>query len=86
MTNRTKTRINADGEVVRVSDDESTSSSSVLRSGSTLDVFGFNLEWRQFLLVLGVLSLMIGLRGSEYSQFPTALPECWILSYRFFIR
>ena len=58
-----KTKINADGEVVRVGDDES--SSSVLTSGNTLDIFGFNLEWRQFLIVLGVLSFMIGLRGSE---------------------
>ena len=68
MTNRTKTRINADGEVVRASDDELTSSSTVLRSGNTLDVFGFNLEWRQLLIVLGVLSLMIGLQGSEYTR------------------
>ena len=74
MTNRIKTRINADGEVIRVGDDEITPSSSEFRSGSTLDVFGFNLEWRQFLTVLGVLSLMIGLRGSEYSQFRNSLP------------
>lgn len=63
-----RTKINANGEVVRVEEGsaESTSFSSALRSGgSAIDVFGFNLEWRQLFVVLGVLSFMLGLRGGK---------------------
>lgn len=76
-TNRkTKTtRINANGDVVRISDDDdddnpTVASSGILRSGgTTLDVFGFNLQVRQFLVLLGILSFMFGFRGSEYRKF-----------------
>lgn len=69
-SSRPKTRINANGEVVRVGDNNEGSSSEasttpLLQSGNTLDVFGFNLDMRQFLITLGILSLMIGLRGSK---------------------
>jgi hypothetical protein len=67
------TRINANGDVVRINDDDddnddpTATSSAFLRSGGTaLDVFGFNLQVRQFLILLGILSFMLGIRGSEY--------------------
>lgn len=83
--NRTKktTRINANGDVVRISDDDdndpTATSSAILRSGViTLDVFGFNLQLRECLVVLGILSFMFGIRGSEYPKFS------WIMISNFY--
>ena len=68
-----KTRINADGDVIRIGNDDDNdehtpaTASAFLRSGgTTLDVFGFNFNLRQFLILLGILSFVFGLRGSEY--------------------
>jgi hypothetical protein len=66
-----KTRINADGDVIRIGNDDdndelAATSSAFLRSGgTTFDVFGFNFNLRQFLILLGILSFVFGLRGSE---------------------
>jgi hypothetical protein len=60
-----RTTINANGELVRAEEGESLSTAVLPSGGSTVDVFGFNLEWRQFFVVVGILSFMIGLRGSK---------------------
>jgi len=67
MGSSSTTKIDANGDVVRLGEEgaERPSLSTVLRSGNTIDVFGFNLEWRQLCIVLGILSFMIGLRGSK---------------------
>lgn len=64
-------KINKSGEVEVVEGDSSDSSSSgaLLSGGRTIDVFGFNLDVRQFLITLALAYLMLGQEGSEYLIF-----------------
>ena len=67
-----KVVISADGSVVPAGDATASDSGSgsthtplsSLRSGGNIDVFGFNLEPRQFLVVLALSTLMLGVSGT----------------------
>ena len=59
-------KISPSGEVV-VTDDVS-SESSLLSGGRYIDVFGFNLHVRQFLVTLALVYLMLGPKGSKSFQ------------------
>ena len=56
--------INADGELVEVGSNE-TATAPLLSNSGTIDFFGFNLEWRQFLIALVLASLMLGIQGGK---------------------
>jgi hypothetical protein len=56
--------INADGELIEVGSNDTTTAALVSNSG-TIDFFGFNLEWRQFLVALVLASLMLGIQGGK---------------------
>ena len=60
---KAKTKI-VNGEIVTV--DENASSQSLL-SSRTIDLFGFNLELRQFLVLLAIILFFLGPRGSEFA-------------------
>lgn len=57
VARKTKTRI-VNGEVV--AGDETLTSSG----GTTVDVFGFNLDVKQFLVSLAIISFLLGPSGS----------------------
>jgi hypothetical protein len=59
---KVKTKI-VNGEVVTM--DETDTSPSLL-STRTIDVFGFNLELKQFLVSLAIISFFLGPNGSEF--------------------
>jgi hypothetical protein len=56
--------INAAGELVEVGSNDTTTAPLVSNSG-TIDFFGFNLEWRQFLVALVLASLLLGIEGGK---------------------
>jgi hypothetical protein len=59
-------RIDANGNLVR--DDEPSSSNLLLTSlsaGSNVNVFGFNLSQRQLCILIAMLFLFVGVKGSE---------------------
>jgi len=58
-------KVNSSGDVVET-DSSSDSSSSLLSGGYHVDVFGFNLDVRQFLVTLALAYLMLGSQGSEF--------------------
>lgn len=57
-------KINSKGEVVE-STTEDSSSTPLLSGGRQIDVFGFSLDARQFLITLALAYLMLGPQGSE---------------------
>jgi hypothetical protein len=82
--------INADGELVEVgSNDTTTTASSPLVSNSgMIDVFGFNLEWRQLLISIVLASLLLGIQGGKLPMCSHSLSipsishvRCWFISY-----
>mmetsp|Transcript_173 Transcript_173/g.208 ORF Transcript_173/g.208 Transcript_173/m.208 type:complete len:120 (-) Transcript_173:1188-1547(-) len=73
---RAKTRINSNGDVVSA-DENSDDNKNILNSNSSFDVFGFNLSMRQFLIGLGVLAFMIGLRGTLLVLLALGLYHVW---------
>eukprot|EP00567_Pseudictyota_dubia_P002829 CAMPEP_0197446334 /NCGR_PEP_ID=MMETSP1175-20131217/11304_1 /TAXON_ID=1003142 /ORGANISM="Triceratium dubium, Strain CCMP147" /LENGTH=134 /DNA_ID=CAMNT_0042977429 /DNA_START=8 /DNA_END=412 /DNA_ORIENTATION=+ len=73
----TRKKIAADGSIVsedgsNSAENPSTSSASILSGGAGsslcsirhVDVFGFNLDLRQFVVVLGLAALMLGTKGA----------------------
>lgn len=61
-------KINSSGEVVEgdsSSDSLSSSGTPLLSGGHHIDVFGFNLDVRQFLITLALAYLMLGQQGSK---------------------
>jgi hypothetical protein len=63
----TSKKVNREGEVVETdsSSGDSLSSAPLLSGGHHIDVFGFNLDVRQFLVTLALAYLMLGPQGSE---------------------
>ena len=58
-------RINKSGEVVE--GDEQEADAPLLSGGHRIDVFGFNLDVRQFLITLALAYFMLGQQGSEFN-------------------
>lgn len=76
---KVKTKI-VNGEVVTVVDSDASQS---LLSTRTIDVFGFNVDVKQFLVSLAIISFFLGPNGSEFMSV-----SCWglprfVSSYRF---
>lgn len=58
-------RINKSGEVVE-GDDEAQEDLPLLSGDRRIDVFGFNLDVRQFLISLALAYFMLGQQGCEF--------------------
>lgn len=61
----TSRKISSSGEVVEEDSSSDSSSGALLSGGHTIDVFGFNLDVRQFLITLALAYFMLGKQGSE---------------------
>mmetsp|Transcript_8042 Transcript_8042/g.9194 ORF Transcript_8042/g.9194 Transcript_8042/m.9194 type:complete len:140 (+) Transcript_8042:17-436(+) len=74
-------KIISNGVIVSGSDNDTTptttTTSQSLRSGNYYDVFGFNLTGRQSFIGLGILSLMLGPRGTFFLLIAIGLYHVW---------
>jgi hypothetical protein len=63
---RKQTKI-VNGVIIDVDkNDADTTTTTLVSQQSTIDVFGFMLSWRQFIITLVLISIMMGPSGSKY--------------------